>query len=981
MRRLMTLAAVLAMTTATLAAGPARPAAAATAIRLEGAEGFHRSAIASSVRRQAGLDHARGEARAASTGPVPVQVIGADTAALEAAVRAAGGSVDAAMPGRVGALVPAERLTELEADPAVSRIAGRRQYRASDALHGAVTSEAVAPTGAAAWQTAAPPQLGAGVKVAVVDLSFGGLAAAQSSGDLPATGAQLHTVDQCHSGSPTQFDSDPHGTEVAAIVHDMAPAAELHLICVEDDLSLDLARQYILDQGITIVNGSFGDSFSFRGNGSGTGLPEVVQDLRKHGVLWVASAGNEGSRHDTFVPTTVDSVQPVQGGPSDDNPDGQLRFVPFAPGNYSLEFQVSGAADRNSVDVGIKWDDWDTDDSSDEDFDIYVVDNFTNPPQIANASLAIQAGKPGQIPVEVASVENLHGVTATYSLYIDRWTASAPNRRFDVFVEGPAALEPALVNAAGSLAEPAASPYAFTVGAYCNQTGSLESFSSQGPTIDGRVKPDISGPDGTSQQVTGNDYGPANASCTSGFTGTSASAPHVAGAAALVSSANPALDIAEVQAVLQARANDAGPVGADNQYGAGRLRLGTAPPPPPSRATPQPFTGVSPVRIYDTRPGGPPVSHGDARLGAGETVGISIAGQAFGGTTVPADATAVVLNVTTTNVSAPSFFTIFPTGVARPNSSSLNFVPGQTVPNSVTAAVGNGGNVSVYNFAGNADLIIDLMGWYAPGSGAGLVATTPARAVDTRPGVAPVSNGDQKLAPNGVFTQPFRGQTFGSLTVPDDATAVVANVTVVNPTRVGFLTVFPSGTTAPLASTSNFQANQVFPNLVIAALGSGPSGGVSFFNGSQGTTDLIVDVVGYYAPTATSGYVALAAPYRNLDTRLGNGPVLVRQAGTHEDLDQFVDGMTGVRRDAVALLFNTTVTEPQGPGFLTAYPSNDAQPPTSNLNYTRGTTVANAVLTGVSPTAPRAARITTNLTTCDIINDVQGYFAPMAAGT
>ena len=122
--------------------------------------------------------------------------------------------------------------------------------------------------------------------------------------------------------------------------------------------------------------------------------------------------------------------------------------------------------------------------------------------------------------------------------------------------------------AASSLVVPADSPASLTVGATYWQEDALESFSSQGPTRDGRTKPDLSAPDGVS--VSTEWYA-------SGFYGTSASAPHVAGAAALVLEAFPAYTPAQVQSWLEARALDLGETGRDNIYGAGRLNLGAPP--------------------------------------------------------------------------------------------------------------------------------------------------------------------------------------------------------------------------------------------------------------------------------------------------------------------------------------------------------------------------------------------------------------------
>jgi subtilisin family serine protease len=126
--------------------------------------------------------------------------------------------------------------------------------------------------------------------------------------------------------------------------------------------------------------------------------------------------------------------------------------------------------------------------------------------------------------------------------------------------------------------EPGSSPNAFAVAAICWQNDRRESYGSQGPTIDGRIKPDIAG----QSVVSSGTYGafvscPANADGVGGFNGTSAAAPHVGGAAALVKGANPTFTPNQIQAFLEGRSTDLGTAGKDNLFGVGKLLLGAAP--------------------------------------------------------------------------------------------------------------------------------------------------------------------------------------------------------------------------------------------------------------------------------------------------------------------------------------------------------------------------------------------------------------------
>jgi hypothetical protein len=94
-------------------------------------------------------------------------------------------------------------------------------------------------------------------------------------------------------------------------------------------------------------------------------------------------------------------------------------------------------------------------------------------------------------------------------------------------------------------------------------------------------------------------------------------------------------------------------------------------------------------------------------LSGGGTTALRLAGNAG----IPANASAVVLNVTATGTTAASFFTAYPGG-ARPDVSDLNWTAGETVPNLVVATVGAGGTVTVYSFDGSSDLVVDVLGWY-----------------------------------------------------------------------------------------------------------------------------------------------------------------------------------------------------------------------------------------------------------------------------
>jgi hypothetical protein len=253
------------------------------------------------------------------------------------------------------------------------------------------------------------------------------------------------------------------------------------------------------------------------------------------------------------------------------------------------------------------------------------------------------------------------------------------------------------------------------------------------------------------------------------------------------------------------------------------------------------ITPLTPARLMDTRPDGVTIDHqfeGGGPIGQGQTVDLTVAARGGVGAS---GVGAVVLNVTATAPTGAGFMTVFPTGVPRPLSSNLNFVPGETTPNMVIVPVGAGGQVSIYNNSGSTQVIVDVLGWFPTGQG--VAPLVPARLMDTRPGGSTVDGQFAGLGPIG------SGQTV-NLTVigrgglaPSSVNAVVLNVTATASTGAGFMTVFPTGVPRPLSSNLNVVPGGTTPNMVIARVGAG--GQVSIFN-NTGSTQVIVDVLGWF---------------------------------------------------------------------------------------------------------------------------------------
>ncbi|MFF9983248.1 PKD domain-containing protein [Streptomyces erythrochromogenes] len=343
------------------------------------------------------------------------------------------------------------------------------------------------------------------------------------------------------------------------------------------------------------------------------------------------------------------------------------------------------------------------------------------------------------------------------------------------------------------------------------------------------------------------------------------------------------------------------------------------------------FTPHTPLRLLDTRDG---TGVEKGKVPANWSTSVKVTGQG----TIPDNVTAVVLNLTVTNTTDSGHIIASGSGRTRPDTSSVNYAAGETVPNLVIMPVGADGRVNLHNIGwGSVDLIADVTGYFIPTASSGYKALSPTRFVDTREG---------KGGPKGqIAGQSSLGvQIAGLGGVPKGATAVSLNVTVTNPRESGHLTVHPSGQAAPTASNLNFTTGQTVANSVIVPIGA--DGRIIVRNGSWQPTDAVIDVNGYYTPDSNAAYVPNhPIPTRHLDTRSTGSPL---QARGYLPLL----GRPGVE----AYVLNTTVTNTTGSGFLSVapdpnshedYEKGTATPPTrpisSNLNWTTGKTVANLV--------------------------------------
>ena len=235
----------------------------------------------------------------------------------------------------------------------------------------------------------------------------------------------------------------------------------------------------------------------------------------------------------------------------------------------------------------------------------------------------------------------------------------------------------------------------------------------------------------------------------------------------------------------------------------------------------------------------------------------------------------------------------------------------------------------------------------------GLAPMAPARIVDTR-----FSVGASRL-PAGVIT---RLQITGQGGIPDDAQAVLANVTVASPTGTGFLTMWNCSAAQPDVSTLNFSANQTVANAATIPLDS--SGDLCAV--SSVSADLVIDVGGYYSPSATGRYMPVS-PVRLMDSREGLGTPA--RLAAFQVVELPVVGIAGVPTNASAVALNVTGILPAVDAYITAFPCGSV-PPTSSLNPAAGRVTPNLVMAQVSPAGTVCFFTNTDI---DLVVDVVGY--------
>ncbi|MFC1428293.1 hypothetical protein ACEZCY_34520, partial [Streptacidiphilus sp. N1-12] len=413
----------------------------------------------------------------------------------------------------------------------------------------------------------------------------------------------------------------------------------------------------------------------------------------------------------------------------------------------------------------------------------------------------------------------------------------------------------------------------------------------------------------------------------------------------------------------------------------------------------QPYTpasyhqSITATRVLDTRTAtGPGVTNtspkapvGASSIAGGTTTALQISGLTVApvsGTTtrIPNSVTAVAIDVTVTAQSGSGFVTTYADGTQHPLTSSTNYTANNTTTGYQIVPVGADGRIDLYNAASSSTtvaLVVDLTGYFT--SDAGLVGDqtyTPlpvaSRALDTRTSVA-----NTNLHATGLVaaSTSFTLQVTGTNGVPATATAVALNLTAAGQTGNGYLSVYPTGTTAPtLTSLSYTAANTIGLASTDADVPLSSSGSITIFNHSS-TADVIVDIAGYYTTDTNGQKFHTVNPTRMVDTRNGTGTNAVAPVpslGTYVSTAASTQQITTVTTPTLVAML--TVTDNAQNGNAVAYPTGGTQPSTSNLNWDTSTNMANLALLPTG-TTDQFSVYNHSSGTIDLVVDCSGYFA------
>jgi hypothetical protein len=330
------------------------------------------------------------------------------------------------------------------------------------------------------------------------------------------------------------------------------------------------------------------------------------------------------------------------------------------------------------------------------------------------------------------------------------------------------------------------------------------------------------------------------------------------------------------------------------------------------------YTPYGPTRILDTRTG---LGAAKAPIVVGGHVRLKIAGNG----SIPADVTAVTLNLTVTDATGTGSVGTSEdyAPYTSPTALEIYYSKGQTIADSAVVQVVDG-YIDIYTegASGSADVIADVSGYFSQSAASGYQPAPRARILDTRKGIgAPLKPvGGASGIPVAVS---------GVDSIPSGISAVAVHITVADPAGYGWVAAEPDGAGVPSTSIINYVQGQIVSNTVFVPVGA--DGKIELYNGGGNSVDLLADVSGYFSASAPDVFMPIS-PYVGPNTGI-TGP-LAAYSTSHFPFTREPLG-------TVALIGTAEVSQPATGGYITAYPDDVTRPVVSDINFQPNQTVAN----------------------------------------
>lgn len=911
-----------------------------------------------------------------SPDPVVVEVIGSGPAVARA-VEAAGGDLGRGGGNSYLATVPGDQLSTLASSGGVTAVSR------PTSIDQMVASRPPMPEGG--WQPGTSEFVeawyfkglkGAGSKVGIVALFDAALLATEvTQGELPVIPAGQRTCVSAGAACAFGHPGQTWGNSLAEIVNDGAPEALLYLAEIGYVPDYYNVIDWFAANGVQIVLNPVVWPYDGLGNGTGPGAAIVDYAVSK-GIAWFNTAGEMG------VNNSYASYKGGHWAGLWSDPDND-RYLNFSGTDESLSVYCGSL-------MGLRWKE---SSATLTDYDLWISDfNYATKGNGTKKLLGGTNQATWGMPLEANNglrLCNTNPALGTVydtnadgfvSLWVQRTTRTAGSPVGDLLQIGVyfGWMEHSTTPYSASISfADSANPGMVTVAADRLLTVNEWPYPSEGPTLDGRIKPDLIAYGCVTTRVDGI----ADMACDQGgFFGADVAAAVQAAWAAMARSAVGIQQPRDLVRYLTNRNLYGAPPNNQVGYGWGQMRYG----PIPAPSTASSFVPLdTPQRILDTRgsSGGPIGVPSGIPMSADQLLKVDIPQNLWGA--------ALVVSVTLVRPPKYGWLEIYADGSFYPGATSvLNAEAGQVRANTVIVPIGDARKLVVYS-SGGGNVLIDVVGTMqvqpdpgtvGPSYGAGrLTPVTPTRVLDSRTclGIEPAECTGNPYPNSGVVDLRLKGfvdPLDASNVIPPDATAVALSVTVDSPSAAGFMSVVPGGQTTAPTSNLNYDAGASLTAFAMVKLTDAAAGDVRVL--LQRSAHLQVDVLGWFTGATgvveSEGMFKTLTPRRLLDTRLPGFTKPV--AGQHVTVSTTT---FGVPSNALAIFLNNVSVSSTAPGTL--HVSSTAPSPTPgfrNLTYP----IANKVIAGATLSRLEAGSfVIMPSASTHVVTDTAGYFMGKSA--